>query len=548
MPKATNADLLYAAAARFVDAALRSDDSLFTPGRPIWTADNLRDLSARFLDNPDTGDRAFEEKLVDQLRHSSPAVVQLAAEIIFVYLLIVHTSEMKPARKVALLKSILANASRAIPIPADLVGALEQGIARAGIAYHSRRDAQFAFIIEAVLGLKVLPDTDRAVALSDPWVFSEVLRRHERKYAGAMRNALLHLVYPDIFEDIVSTRHKELIVKHLLPENDSAGDVDKDLIKVRNNLPPQDHPSRFYSPAIRRRWDPALRDLPQEEAQPGPPEEPLKEDLFVSQEFINEVRELIHFRRQLVFYGPPGTGKTYLARKLAERLCGAADRVHLVQFHPSFAYEDFVEGYRPIKSGGFELVPGPLLEVAEQARSVDGPVVLIIDEINRANVAKVLGELYFLLEYRNENIRLQYSRRTFQLPANLWIIGTMNTADRSIALLDAALRRRFFFIPLFPDRAPVHGVLRRYLAKHRPELDWVADVVDLANAKLADRDAAIGPSYFMTPNLDDEWVRRIWQFAVIPYLEERLIGETMRVDQFALDRLRDELAAQDDEC
>jgi 5-methylcytosine-specific restriction enzyme B len=232
---------------------------------------------------------------------------------------------------------------------------------------------------------------------------------------------------------------------------------------------------------------------------------------------------------------------------LAERLCGAADRVHLVQFHPSFAYEDFVEGYRPIKSGGFELVPGPLLEVAEQARSVDGPVVLIIDEINRANVAKVLGELYFLLEYRNENIRLQYSRRTFQLPANLWIIGTMNTADRSIALLDAALRRRFFFIPLFPDRAPVHGVLRRYLAKHRPELDWVADVVDLANAKLADRDAAIGPSYFMTPNLDDEWVRRIWQFAVIPYLEERLIGETMRVDQFALDRLRDELAAQDDE-
>jgi 5-methylcytosine-specific restriction protein B len=122
----------------------------------------------------------------------------------------------------------------------------------------------------------------------------------------------------------------------------------------------------------------------------------------------------------------------------------------------------------------------------------------------------------------------------------------MNTADRSIALLDAALRRRFFFVPLFPDRPPIQGLLRRYLAQHRPAFDWLADAVDLANTMLADRDAAIGPSYFMTPALDDVWIRRIWERSVMPYVEERLIGEPTRLADFTLDRLREQLAAKDD--
>ena len=124
----------------------------------------------------------------------------------------------------------------------------------------------------------------------------------------------------------------------------------------------------------------------------------------------------------------------------------------------------------------------------------------------------------------------------------------MNTADRSIALLDAALRRRFFFFPFFPDAPPVQGLLRRFLARHQPAFDWLADAVDLANTMLADRDAAIGPSYFMVPTLDETWIRRIWKHSVMPYLEERLIGEPARVGDFALDRLRDQLAVSDDEA
>ena len=182
---------------------------------------------------------------------------------------------------------------------------------------------------------------------------------------------------------------------------------------------------------------------------------------------------------------------------------------------------------------------GPLLEIAQAAESEpDVKHVLIIDEINRGNVAKVLGELYFLLEYRNEPVTLQYSNDDFRLPENLWIIGTMNTADRSIALIDAALRRRFYFVPFFPDEPPIEGLLRRWLQKNEPEMLWVADVVDRANRELGDRHGAIGPSYFMKKDLDDAWVERIWKHAVMPYLAEQFFGEEDRLKEFELDRLR----------
>ena len=122
---------------------------------------------------------------------------------------------------------------------------------------------------------------------------------------------------------------------------------------------------------------------------------------------------------------------------------------------------------------------------------------LVIDELNRGNVAKVFGELYFLLEYRDEAIRLQYGGEPFRLPRNLLFICTMNTADRSIALMDAALRRRFYFAPFFPNEPPIEGLLRRWLDEHAPGMaEHVAGLVDRAN-ELLDRDAAIGPSYFM---------------------------------------------------
>ncbi len=270
---------------------------------------------------------------------------------------------------------------------------------------------------------------------------------------------------------------------------------------------------------------------------------PLTDRLYLPDSFLQEIDTLLKDKRQVIFQGPPGTGKTFVAQELAEHLTGSPARVTLVQFHPSYSYEDFVQGYRPtLKDGqpGFALRDGPLLRAAEAARDdLENRHVLIIDEINRGNIASIFGELYFLLEYRDKNINLQYSDTPFSLPDNLYIIGTMNTADRSIALVDLALRRRFYFVEFHPDNEPVGGVLRRFLQDKKPEMEWVANVVDHANELLRDdRHAAIGPSYFMNLNLDDDMVERIWRHSVLPYIEERKFGGERVAEEFSLGTLR----------
>ncbi len=268
----------------------------------------------------------------------------------------------------------------------------------------------------------------------------------------------------------------------------------------------------------------------------------LADALLIDVEQLDEIADLLDAKRQIVFYGPPGTGKTFVAHRLAVALAADAARVRIVQFHPSYAYEDFVEGYRPRLFGGtpgFELVPGPLRRMAAMALGNPGRRhFLVIDEMNRGNVAKVLGELYFLLEYRDQAVELQYSNEPFTLPGNLFIIGTMNTADRSIALLDAALRRRFAFVPFFPDREPIAGLLARWLARHRPQMAWVAGLVDAANTKLADRNGAIGPSFFLHADLDDARLGIIWRHEILPYLEDHFLDDPERLADFALETLR----------
>ena len=273
----------------------------------------------------------------------------------------------------------------------------------------------------------------------------------------------------------------------------------------------------------------------------------LAEEILLPVDFLENIERLLEDKKQVVFQGPPGTGKTYVAQKLAVCLAGSSEKVTLVQFHPSYSYEDFVQGFRPRTAKGgqvvFELRDGPLLRAAKLA--LDEPNArhfLVIDEINRGNLAKVFGELYFLLEYRNSEMNLQYQNELFSLPDNLYIIGTMNTADRSIALVDLALRRRFYFVEFHPDEEPVKGVLRRWLGKKAPHMAWVANVVDRANEKLDDRHAAIGPSYFMRENLDQGEVQRIWKHSVLPYIEERLFGEGARLGEFHLDTLTREVA------
>ncbi len=314
--------------------------------------------------------------------------------------------------------------------------------------------------------------------------------------------------------------------------------------------------------------DPDSEDATDRDGEDAPAEEVVPDFPAVTSELAQSVHmdagplqamaDLLHTRHQLLLYGPPGTGKTYVAKALARHLTGDPSRVRLVQFHPSYAYEDFFEGYRPTLTDagqpGFELRPGPLRQIAGEASAPENRqnvYILIIDEMNRANLAKVFGELYFLLEYRKDTVRLQYSPdETFRLPLNLFLIGTMNTTDRSIALMDAAIRRRFPFYEMHPGRPPVAGVLARYVAAQGQATgagsagdERVALLRALNDAMgTSGHDLHIGPSYLMRDGLDQpDRLAEVWRYDILPLLEEHFYGHKSREEierTFGLSALR----------
>lgn len=276
-------------------------------------------------------------------------------------------------------------------------------------------------------------------------------------------------------------------------------------------------------------------------------------DLLVDRAFLDEMELLLEDKKQIVLYGPPGTGKTYLARRLARALAaGEEHRVRLVQFHPAMSYEDFIEGLRPrvLPNGQvtYEVTPGPLMLAAEAARAESGARhVLVIDEINRANLAKVLGELLFLLEYRDEAAQLMYRpKEAFTLPDNLLIIATMNTADRSVALVDAAMRRRFHFVPFFPHDGAMRGLLDRWLRAKggRVSIARFLDAVNVELRKHVGEHLLIGPSHFMKTDLSDPSLRRIWTYNVFPLIEEQLWGQQAEVERWRWDAVCERFEAE----
>ena len=553
------ADNVYEAARKWVDSALRTDGSLFTPGEPIWSSRWLGELHERFLNKPDVPGDGFLRKLERQLANSPPEVYQLMGEALYVHFLIVTTQNSKNEQKV--IDTVLGWSPSPAAIPSELVTALVPGLCNPGQAFHPNRPFQVGFILEFVEQWK---ENDECVPLlDDPWGFKNFLHNlplRSQLFAGndrshrLQREAILHLIFPDIFELIVSVNQKEKIATtfaYLITE--STSDIDRKLGQIRRGLEPEHGSScyLFYKGSVRSLWENNGQKINRPSVPPPVDDPPaptalqtLADKLLFDVEHLHKIEQLLNDKRQVIFQGPPGTGKTFVARKLAACLAGSKGYVRLVQFHLSYAYEDFVQGYRPaLVNGqpGFKLTNGPLLEAAERARAEpDAKHFLVIDEINRGNLSKVFGELYFLLEYRDEEMRLLYADEPFSLPKNLYIIGTMNTADRSIALVDLALRRRFHFVEFHPDTPPVQGLIRRWLEQKAPAMLGVADIVDLANKKLNDQQAAIGPSYFMQRGLNEEKLRLIWEHNVRPYIEEHLYGEHDRLGEFDLATLRRE--------
>ncbi|OJT26869.1 hypothetical protein BO221_02310 [Archangium sp. Cb G35] len=257
--------------------------------------------------------------------------------------------------------------------------------------------------------------------------------------------------------------------------------------------------------------------------------------------FFQKLDRLLLDKKQLVLYGPPGTGKTFVALKYAEYLTRGEGDVTTVQFHPSYGYEDFVEGLRPVVEQGqlqYRVEPGVFRQVCERARArPESRFVLLIDEFNRGNLPRILGELLFLLERRGHNVVLPYSKQPFSVPENVIVLGTMNSADRSIALLDLALRRRFHFVEVQPNEE----VLRAYLVQHGRE-EWFADLLGALNTELEkagiERDRLVGHSHFMVRDLDEDRLELIWGATIEPLLRELFFSEPEKLDAFSFEQLR----------
>ncbi|TXC89606.1 AAA family ATPase [Metabacillus litoralis] len=272
-------------------------------------------------------------------------------------------------------------------------------------------------------------------------------------------------------------------------------------------------------------------------------------DVFIEKKELTRLISVLENKKNLIMKGAPGVGKTYIAKRLAYVMMEEKDetRVQMVQFHQSYSYEDFIEGYRPKAEGdGFELKQGPFVKFARKAtRDPERNYFFIIDEINRGNMSKIFGELMMLIETdkRGEQISLLYSNDKFSVPSNLYIIGMMNTADRSLALLDYALRRRFSFVEIKP--AFENDTFKSYVDKlNNPEvLVRVIDEIKSLNNQIVEELGAgfqIGHSYFLGSAYKVDSVNRVEEvveYEIIPQLFEYWFDDEQKAKEWA-ERLR----------
>ncbi|WP_156802533.1 AAA family ATPase [Corynebacterium lubricantis] len=270
------------------------------------------------------------------------------------------------------------------------------------------------------------------------------------------------------------------------------------------------------------------------------------DEVYLSSDQYQRLRSLLKRKKNVILAGPPGVGKTFAAKRLAYSIIGEKDpdRVQMVQFHQSYTYEDFMMGYRPNENGGFDLTEGPFYRFCEKARADDSdrPYFFIIDEINRGNISKIFGELLMLIESdkRGDKLRLLYKNEDFSIPQNVHLIGMMNTADRSLAVLDYALRRRFGFFHMEPG-FHTEGFISMQQDVDNQSFDNLIDATVRLNTEIAEDISLgagfeIGHSYFKRPkDIEDEseWLHSIVEDELIPLLQEYWFDDPAKVKEWS---------------
>lgn len=271
-------------------------------------------------------------------------------------------------------------------------------------------------------------------------------------------------------------------------------------------------------------------------------------EVYISEDAYNTLTGLIRNKKNVILQGPPGVGKTFAAKRLAYSMIGEKnqERVMLIQFHQSYTYEDFIEGYRPASgNNGFEIKKGSFYNFCKKAEEdLDNEYFFIIDEINRGNLSKIFGELFMLIEKdkRGNSLQLLYSDEKFNVPSNVYIIGMMNTADRSLAMLDYALRRRFAFYTMAPG-FNTDGFIAYKNTVGSDKFNKLIDCVQLLNNFIAEdislgEGFSIGHSYFCDiEDVTDQALSNIVEYELIPLLKEYWFDEISKSNEWA-DKLR----------
>ena len=554
---------ILAAAECWRDRCLLGERSLFADWS-LWTRPNFQELHSLFVENPDESKDPFLAKLQRQLSPGSPDAKCLWAEMTWLYRLIQDRRSMGPAKKRGRIREIWKWSERDFPEGHDLLhdAVLGAGVVNPGTGYNTWAWMEFRFFVVAMIAWFSLDRTERESLLGHPWDFASWLDATEFAAGRMFRHALLFLLFPDQFESIVSNTGKRRIIRRLHQGErfDTSNQValDQTLVAIRRRLEDEypDEEVHFYRSPFKELWhskpttpEPVKNGetAGEDKAKPNPVDsnatytvDLAHQDLFIPLDHFTRLLTSIKSRKNLILQGPPGTGKTFIARRIAWCLIGRKDNVpiEMVQFHQSYAYEDFVQGYRPTDAGGFELKDGVFHRFCERARAnSDTPHVFIIDEINRGNLSRIFGELLMLIEAdkRSEDyaVALIYSDEQFHVPENVFILGMMNTADRSLALVDYALRRRFAFETLEPAYGTNYGraEFEKYLMDKGTDQDLARRISHrmdklnetIRNDKELGRGFQIGHSYFVPGDGDtpsEDWYKHIVDTQIAPLLRE----------------------------
>ena len=538
-PEYDHIDDVLAAADAWKERCLLADGGSVFTDESLWTLENIDDLERLVQASGKRKWYELREYIRENLENVRPELIRLAAEAYWIVFLFVESNkhpDYTPRKKRDNFISIWEMSGSGVPERSPyLSDRALRGVGSLG-PHHSRYDLALSHLMAVVRLWRTAPPAEPQ--WEPPWDLIRWLEENVGNRQLPMHAALLYLLFPDYVEPTISLNKERIIKRYGDPGQQARGTTapDEVIYEIRKRLERETGTEElnFERSPFYEQWHPPRKPRTVNQAEPR-----------------SSDRQSLN----VILYGPPGTGKTYETAGRCVGICDgvastddeqvrvryrdlvAEGRIEFVTFHQSYGYEEFVEGLRPEtgSDAGIRLTAadGVLKRIAKRAReSNEGePHVLVIDEINRANVSKVLGELITLLEEDKrqgaENevaVTLPHSGERFTLPANLHLLGTMNTADRSIALLDTALRRRFRFVELAPDpdlleeAADATGVyLPEVLRTMNGRLEW-----------LLDRDHLIGHAWFMIAGSRNE-VDDVMRHKIIPLLAEYFYEDWAKV-------------------